>query len=61
MSLTPCPECHEQISAAARACPKCGHPLFHIDRAKRIGVLVAVALSAASVVGLLVIRALKHS
>ena len=60
MVLTPCPECHEQISVAARACPKCGHPLFYVDRAKRIGLLVAAALFVASVVALFVIQALKR-
>lgn len=29
MALTDCPECHRQVSVAARACPHCGYPLQH--------------------------------
>jgi len=28
MPLIKCPDCGQEISAAARACPKCGHPLL---------------------------------
>jgi hypothetical protein len=27
MGLVPCPECDNRVSEAARACPRCGHPL----------------------------------
>ncbi len=27
MALTPCPECHIEISDKAIQCPKCGHPM----------------------------------
>jgi hypothetical protein len=27
MALIPCPECKTEVSSAAAACPKCGHPI----------------------------------
>ena len=62
MSLMACPECSHEVSSNARACPQCGGPIHAhgLDRAKRIGLLVAAALFIASAVALWIVRSSKQ-
>ena len=47
MALTPCPECTQQMSAEADACPHCGHPNKKIaarknDNTQNVGCLLII-------------------
>jgi hypothetical protein len=35
MTLMDCPECHQQVSSIARACPHCGYPLRRLASRSR--------------------------
>lgn len=55
MALTSCPACGDQVSAAAKSCPHCGHPFDTMTPTGKAKirwwlVLVVVAIGAAAMV-----------
>jgi TM2 domain-containing membrane protein YozV len=40
MALIKCPECSSEVSSAASACPKCGHPILG-GRSSAAGIITA--------------------
>ena len=45
MGLIACPDCTEQVSSVARACPRCGYPVGDIERTKRIKLVLLICLA----------------
>jgi hypothetical protein len=54
MVLIACPECTEQVSSLARACPRCGYPVGDIERMKTIKVVLLMGLANVVLVGAVV-------
>jgi hypothetical protein len=45
MVLMACPECSEQVSSVARACPHCGFPVGDVERLQRLKIVKLVLLA----------------
>ena len=50
MALVPCPDCGNQISSEAWACPKCGRPLKGQQSGKRFAIMLALMVVAITAV-----------